>query len=111
VNQYIGLDYAVAEAGRLYYQLFEAGYEWASRKGAHDLFSGQTGYSGKLNLGHVLVPLWNYCEHRNPVVNAAFRRGAAGISWATLDPQLAEYLRAHPELHPGNEEVPGTSPL
>ena len=105
VNQYIGLDYAVAEAGRLYFQLFEAGYDWAARTTAPALFSGQTGYSGKLNLGHVLLPLWNYCEHRNPVANAVIRRATAGISWDTLDPQLAEYLRAHPELRPATEQV------
>jgi hypothetical protein len=111
VNQYIGLDYAVANAGHLYYQLFEAGYDWAARTGALVLLSGQTGYSGKLNLGNVLVPLWNYCEHRNPLLNAAFRRAAAGISWGTLDPQLAEYLRAHPESCSGNEPVPRPSSL
>jgi hypothetical protein len=55
----------------------------------------------KLDLGHRLLPLWNYAEHRNRVVNAALRRGSAGISWESLDPQLAEYLRAHPQARPG----------
>jgi hypothetical protein len=100
VNQFIGLDYAVAEAGYLYFQLFEAAYDWAARRDARVFQSGQTGYMAKLDLGHLLVPLWNYCEHRNRVTNTVFRLGAAGISWATLDPQLAEYLLAHPDAQP-----------
>jgi predicted N-acyltransferase len=100
VNQFIGLDYTAAETGHLYFQLFEAAYDWAARTGARAFFSGQTGYRAKLDLGHGLVPLWNYCEHRRTAVNALFRRGAAGISWDTLDPQLAAYLRAHPEARP-----------
>jgi hypothetical protein len=51
----------------------------------------------KLDIGHALVPLWNYCEHRNSAVNWIYRKGAAGIGWETLDDQLAEYLKAHPE--------------
>jgi len=101
INQFIGLDYRVAEAGYLYFQLFEAAYDWAARTSARVFLSGQTGYMAKLDLGHILLPLWNYCEHRSPVVNAVFRRGAADISWGTLDPQLAEYLRAHPAVRPG----------
>ena len=100
INQFIGLDYTLAESGHLYFQLFEAAYDWAARTGARVLFSGQTGYMAKLDLGHALVPLWNYCELRNQLLNAIFRMGAAGISWDTLDPQLAEYLHAHPEARP-----------
>ena len=88
----------MAEKGYLYFQLFEAAYDWACERGARTLLSGQTGYMAKLDLGHTLVPLWNLCEHRSPLVNAIFRRGARGISWDSLDPQLAEYLRAHPEV-------------
>jgi hypothetical protein len=100
VNQFIGLDYAVAESGYLYFQLFEAAYDWATRTKARVMLSGQTGYMAKLDLGHSLLPLWNFCEHRGRVVNSVFRRGAAGISWETLDSQLAEYLMAHPEASP-----------
>jgi hypothetical protein len=101
VNQFIGLDYACAEAGHLYFQVFETAYDWAAESGAEVLFSGQTGYMAKLDLGHRLIPLWNYCEHRSRIVNAAFRKGAKSIGWNTLDPQIAEYLRAHPDALPG----------
>lgn len=100
VNQFIGLDYAQAQAGHLYFQLFAAACDWAGGTGAGEMLSGQTGYMAKLDLGHALVPLWNYGEHRNGLVNALLRRGARGISWATLDPQLAEFLAAHPGARP-----------
>jgi predicted N-acyltransferase len=107
VNQFIGLDYTVAGKGYLYFQLFEAAYDWASGTGAKSLLSGQTGYMAKLDLGHALVPLWNYCEHRNWLVNAVFGRAGAAIAWETLDPQLAEYLRAHPEAGPAGPTARG----
>jgi hypothetical protein len=61
------------------------------------MHSGQTGYMAKLECGHSLVPLWNYCEHRNPLVNRLFRELAAGIGWETLDDELCRWLGAHPE--------------
>ena len=97
VNQFIGLDRALLEPGRLYFRLHAAACDWAAATGAPALFSGQTGYMAKLDMGHELVPLWNYCEHEGALPGAVFRRVAAGIRWDTLDPQLAEYFRAHPE--------------
>ncbi len=97
INQFIGLDYSTGDNAYLHFRLFVAAYDAASRGRARTFCSGQTGYTAKLDLGHALVPLWTYCEHANRLVNAIFRWGASGISWGTLDPQLAEYLRAHPE--------------
>jgi len=98
INQFIGIDYIAAPRGFLYFRLFVAAYDWASTTKATVMQSGQTGYMAKLDLGHSLVPLWNYCEHRNPIVNWVCRRIASGISWDTLDTQLGEYLKAHPEV-------------
>ncbi len=100
INQFIGIDYAASKGGYLTFRLFAAAYDWACATGATVLQSGQTGYKAKLDMGHRLVPLWNYAEHRNPLVNWVFRRAAAGIGWETLDGQLAEYLSAHPALRP-----------
>jgi len=97
INQFIGIDYKAAPRGFLYFRLFVAAYDWACTTRATVMQSGQTGYMAKLDLGHSLVPLWNYCEHRNPVVDWVYRRIASGISWDTLDTQLGEYLKAHPE--------------
>jgi hypothetical protein len=49
----------------------------------------------KLDLGHKLVPLTNYCMHRNPFIHHLFSFAARYISWSTLDDDLKIYLRAH----------------
>jgi len=102
INQFIGIDYSSATDGFLYFRLFAAGYDWACTTKATVLQSGQTGYMAKLDMGHSLIPLWNYCEHRNPWANRIYRDIATRITWDTLDDQLAEYLDAHPELRPAN---------
>lgn len=101
VNQFVGLDYDGGPRAYLHFRLFAAAYDHACGEGARVLQSGQTGYFGKLDLGHRLVPLWNVAEHRYGLVNAAMRAASRGVSWSNLDPQLAEYLRAHPEADPG----------
>jgi len=97
INKFIGLDYAVSEHLYLYMRLFEAGVEWAYSTGAKMFQSGQTGYRAKLDLGHQLVKLTNYCQHVNPIVNWIYSRVAKDVSWQTLDDDLAVYLKAHPE--------------
>jgi hypothetical protein len=89
VNQFIGLDYGAAKDAYLHFRLFVAAYDVASKGTATTLCSGQTGYTAKLDLGHGLVPLYNYCEHSGGLTNWIFRRGAADITWETLDPQLS----------------------
>jgi len=98
INQFIGIDYPCAAGGFLYFRLFAAAYDWACTTKATVMQSGQTGYMAKLDTGHELVPLWNYCEHLNPASNWIYRRVASQISWDTLDAQLREYLEAHPEV-------------
>jgi len=58
--------------------------------------SGQTGYMAKIDMGHSLVPLWNYAEHHTFLMNWIYAKIARDIAWDTLDDQLAEYLKAHP---------------
>ena len=97
VNKFIGLDYAVAPAGNLYFQLWDAAVRWAAERGFAEVQSGQTGYRFKLDVGNALVPLANFARHRNPLVHRLFARQARGITWRTIDPDLAEYLTAHPD--------------
>jgi uncharacterized protein len=98
INQFIGIDYAAAEGGFLYFRLFVAAYDWACTTGAKFMQSGQTGYMAKLDLGHRLVHLWNYCEHLNPLVHRIYRRVGARITLDSLDGELHQYLEVHPEL-------------
>ncbi len=97
VNKFIGLDYAVAADGNLYFQLWAAAAAWAAEAGFAEVQSGQTGYRFKLDVGNTLVPLTNFARHRNPMVHRIFAWQARGISWPTIDPDLAEHLAAHPD--------------
>ena len=101
INQFIGIDYAAADGAFVYFRLFAAAYDWACMTGARFMQSGQTGYMAKLDQGHCLVPLWNYCEHTNRVLQWLYQRVGAAITWDTLDAQLHEYLNAHPEMRVG----------
>lgn len=95
INKFIGLDYTYAKDWHLYFRLWEEAVEWAAKNGATELQSGQTGYTAKLDLGHKLVPLTNYCMHRNPFLHRMFAFAARYISWSTLDDDLEIYVRAH----------------
>src|SRR5262249_40431991 len=89
INKFIGFDYSFAGNWFLYFRLWEQAIEWASRMNATEFQSGQTGYRANLDLGHALVPLYNYCRHRNPLLHRLFAYVARSISWATLDEDLS----------------------
>jgi hypothetical protein len=95
INKFIGFDYTVARDWYLYFRLWEVAVEWAAMGGASELQSGQTGYKAKLDLGHTLIPLTNYCIHLNPLVHRIFSAAARYISWSTLDDDLKIFVRAH----------------
>ena len=65
--------------------------------GARELQSGQTGYRAKLDLGHGLVPLFNVFRHQHRLVHAVFGAIGRRVTWSSLDPELAAWLRAHPD--------------
>jgi predicted N-acyltransferase len=88
INKFIGLDYAYKGNWYLYFRLWEEAVAWAVRTGADEIQSGQTGYRAKLDIGHTLVPLTNYCRHVNPLIHGIFKWIAGGITWATLDDDL-----------------------
>jgi uncharacterized protein len=96
INKFIGFDYRRGGQTYLYFRLFDAALDFAYAHGAKELQSGQTGYRAKLDLGHRLVPLFNVFRHENRLVHALFRLIGRRIAWHSLDPDLAVYLRAHP---------------
>lgn len=89
INKFIGLDYARDRDWNLYFRLWDVAADWALSLGARALQSGQTGYRPKVELGHQLQPLWNYARHRNPLVHLVYAIVGKQISWASLDPYLA----------------------
>ncbi|HWM45804.1 MAG TPA: GNAT family N-acetyltransferase [Xanthobacteraceae bacterium] len=101
INKYIGLDYSRPKDWFLYFRLFDAALDWALAQGATAIQSGQTGYSGKLEQGHSLYPLTVYAKHRNAALHGVCRMIVPRIGWATLDDDLATYLKAHPDADTG----------
>jgi len=97
INKFIGIDYRRPKEWLLYFRLWDAAVDWALARGARSIQSGQTGYAPKIETGHRLVPLTNYCMHRNFAVHAVARACARRIDWASLDDDLARHVRAHPE--------------
>lgn len=97
INKYIGLDYARPRDWLLYFRLWDAALDWCFARGATSVQSGQTGYGAKIEIGHHLVPLTNWCWHRNRLLHRAFALFAQRITWRTLDGDLAHFLSAHPE--------------
>lgn len=113
INKFIGLDYRRPKEWVLYFRLWDAAVDWALSKGFTSIQSGQTGYAPKIEIGHRLVPLTNYCRHRNFIVHAIYRAAAKSIGWHTLDSDLAAFLKAHPEAKVADGEtrkIPGTAP-
>lgn len=102
VNKFIGIDYRQPKEWFLYFRLWDAAVEWSYSVGASSIQSGQTGYAPKIELGNDMVALSNYCQHKNPIVNFIYRLVAKTINWDTLDPDLAIYVKAYPELKPTN---------
>ena len=100
INKFIGIDYARPKDWLLYFRLWDAAVDFALSRGSESIQSGQTGYAPKIETGHRLVPLTNYCAHRNRFVHAVARHFAAGIDWATLDDDLERFIEAHPEALP-----------
>ena len=97
INKFIGIDYSRPEQWCLYFRLWDAALDWVLTTGAKEFQSGQTGYRAKIDVGHSLVPLTNYCRHSNPIVHRIYALVCSKITWTTLDDDLKVFLAAHPE--------------
>ena len=97
INMYIGLDYSRPKEWMLFFRLWEAAVDVALSRGFTSIVSGRSSYEAKIETGHKLVPLNNYCRHRNILLHTVYRIVAQRIDWASLDEALARFLKAHPE--------------
>ena len=96
INKFVGVDYRRPGEWQLHFRLWDAVVDYALSRGITTIQSGQTGYAAKIETGHRLVPMVNFCRHRNRLVHALAARAARGIDWSTLDDDLARHVRAHP---------------
>ena len=97
VNMFIGMDYNRPKEWMLFFRLWEAAVDLALARGFSAIVSGRSSYEVKIEVGHKLVPLNNYCRHRNVFSHGIYCILAHRVDWASLDETLARFLKAHPD--------------
>jgi Acetyltransferase (GNAT) domain len=97
INAFTGMDYSRPKEWMLYFRLWEAAVDLALSRGFTAIVSGRSSYTAKIEMGHKLVPLNNYCRHRNIILHNLYRIFAQTIHWASMDEALARFLKAHPD--------------
>jgi Acetyltransferase (GNAT) domain len=97
INMYIGMDYGRPKQWMLLFRLWEAAVDVALSRGFSSIVSGRSSYEAKIQIGHKLVPLNNYCRHRNIFLHNIYRISAHTIHWASMDEGLTSFLTAHPD--------------
>ncbi len=97
INAFTGMDYSRPKEWMLYFRLWEAAVDLALSRGFTAIVSGRSSYAAKIEMGHKLVPLNNYCRHHNIILHNLYRIFAQTIHWASMDEALARFLKAHPD--------------
>jgi predicted N-acyltransferase len=65
ISMFIGMDYGRPKEWMLFFRLWEAAVDLALSRGFTAIVSGRSSYEVKIETGHKLVPLNNYCRHSN----------------------------------------------
>jgi hypothetical protein len=105
INKFIGIDYDAPRDWFIYFRLWNEVVNWSYKIGAKTIQSGQTAYPAKIETGHQLIPLTNFCKHRNRFIHKIYKKVAGLVNWDTLDPDLAVYLKAYPEEKPSIQSI------
>jgi Acetyltransferase (GNAT) domain len=93
LSLFIGMDYSRPKEWLLFFRLWEAALDVALSRGFTAIVSGRSSYEVKIEIGHKLVRLNNYCRHRNILFHAIYSIVAQRIGWASLDDDLARFSR------------------
>jgi hypothetical protein len=96
ISMFIGIDYSRPKEWMLFFRLWEAALDVALARGFPAIVSGRSSYEVKIETGHKLVRLNNYCRHRNVLFNIIYGVVAQRVDWASLDRDLARFLKADP---------------
>jgi hypothetical protein len=97
INLFIGMDYSRPKEWMLFFRLWEAAVDVALSRGLTAIVSGRSSYEVKIETGHKLVPLNNYCRHKNILLHTIYRIVAQRIDWASLDEALVRFPKGHPK--------------
>jgi hypothetical protein len=95
ISMFIGMDYSRPKEWMLFFRLWEAALDLALSRGFTAIVSGRSSYEVKIETGHKLVPLNNYCRHSNILLHAIYRIVARRVDWVSLDGALARFVSAH----------------
>ncbi len=93
ISMFIGMDYRRPKEWMLFFRLWEAAVDVALSRGFTAIISGRSSYEVKIETGHKLVRLNNYCRHSNILLNAIYALVAQRVDWASLDEALARFLK------------------
>ena len=93
ISMFIGMDYSRPKEWMLFFRLWEAAVDVALSRGFTAIISGRSSYEVKIETGHKLVRLNNYCRHSNILLNAIYALAAQRVNWASLDDDLARFLK------------------
>ena len=88
ISMFIGMDYSRPKEWMLFFRLWEVAVDLALSRGFTAIVSGRSAYEVKIETGHQLVPLNNYCRHSNILLHAIYSIVAQRIDWASLDEAL-----------------------
>jgi Acetyltransferase (GNAT) domain len=91
ISLFIGMDYTKPKEWLLFFRLWEAAVDVALSRGFTAIVSGRSSYEVKIETGHKLVPLNNYCRHSNILLHTIYRLVAKRVDWASLDGALARF--------------------
>jgi predicted N-acyltransferase len=93
LDLFIGMDYSRPKEWLLFFRLWEATVDVALSRGFTTIVSGRSSYVVKIETGHKLVRLNNYCRHRNILLHTVYGVVAHRLDWASLDEDLARFSR------------------
>lgn len=74
INVRMGMDYKYAKEYQVYYHLLYENIKYAIRNRKKYLFTSQTCYRPKLEVGAQLVPLHTYIHFTNPILHLVFSK-------------------------------------
>jgi hypothetical protein len=93
ISMFIGMDYSRPKEWMLFFRLWEAAVDVALSRGFTSIVSGRSSYEVKIETGHKLVALNNYCRHSNILLHTVYRIVAQRVDWASLDEALARLVK------------------
>ncbi|KTC79811.1 cell wall biosynthesis regulatory pyridoxal phosphate-dependent protein [Legionella cherrii] len=89
-----------------YFLLQKKVIEYCIENHIKHLFDGQNQYTAKLDMGSQLLPYYNAVKSHSVMMQWLIKQLKNNLTWSNLSPELATYLKAHPEALPQKPHKP-----